>query len=212
MRVGDDVLAAAARLAMAVAWDLIHFVLLDWLARNDQIDWSRAVVDSRSIGAVYRGNETGPNPTDRAKRGSKRHLICDTGRACRSRVAEPVRTGTTRKTPWRWSIRFPRYAAKAGDPGSARTVCSAMVGTTRPRFGVGCRHIVPLLAMRGPEHGSDLGPVPLGRGAHVCLAQSVSPLAGAVWLARRHLRGVPLARVRADLLAVAAQDVEDRLS
>jgi len=61
----------------AGVWDLIHFALLDWLARNDQIDWSRAVVDSCSIRAVYGGDRTGPNPTDRAKRGSKRHLICD---------------------------------------------------------------------------------------------------------------------------------------
>src|SRR5258708_5934200 len=26
----------------AGVWDLIHFALLDWLARDDQIDWSRA--------------------------------------------------------------------------------------------------------------------------------------------------------------------------
>src|SRR6267378_2867722 len=62
---------------LAGVWDLIHFALLDWLARDDQIDWSRAVVDSCSIRAVYGGDQTGPNPTDRAKRGSKRHLICD---------------------------------------------------------------------------------------------------------------------------------------
>src|SRR3954464_6088608 len=61
----------------AGVWDLIHFALLDWLARHDQIDWSRAVVDSCSVRAVYGGDQTGPNPTDRAKRGSKRHLICD---------------------------------------------------------------------------------------------------------------------------------------
>ena len=61
----------------AGVWDLIHFALLDWLARDDQIDWSRAVVDSCCIRAVYGGDQTGPNPTDRAKRGSKRHLICD---------------------------------------------------------------------------------------------------------------------------------------
>jgi transposase len=61
----------------AGVWDLIHFALLDWLARDDQIDWSRAVVDSCSIRAVYGGEQTGPNPTDRGKRGSKRHLICD---------------------------------------------------------------------------------------------------------------------------------------
>jgi transposase len=58
-------------------WDLMHFALLDWLARNDQIDWSRAVVDSCSVRAVCAGDKTGPNPTDRANRGSKRHLICD---------------------------------------------------------------------------------------------------------------------------------------
>jgi transposase len=61
----------------AGVWDLMHFALLDWLARSGQIDWSRAVVDSCSIRAVYGGDQTGPNPTDRAKRGSKRHLICD---------------------------------------------------------------------------------------------------------------------------------------
>ena len=70
----------------AGVWDLMHFALLDWLARSDQIDWSQAVVDSCSIRAVHGGDQTGPNPTDRAKRGSNRHLICD-GRACRSRVA-----------------------------------------------------------------------------------------------------------------------------
>jgi transposase len=57
-------------------WDLIHFALLNWLARNGDIDWSRAIVDSCSVRAVCGGTLTGPKPTDRAKRGSKRHLIC----------------------------------------------------------------------------------------------------------------------------------------
>src|SRR5215204_6239283 len=61
----------------AGTWDLMHFALLDWLARDDQIDWSRAVVDSCCVRAVCGGAKTGPNPTDRAKQGSKRHLICD---------------------------------------------------------------------------------------------------------------------------------------
>ena len=58
-------------------WDLMHFALLNWLSREGDIDWSRAIVDSCSVRAVYGGTKTGPNPTDRAKRGSKRHLICD---------------------------------------------------------------------------------------------------------------------------------------
>jgi len=58
-----------------------------WIdSRYEQIDWSRAIVDSSSIRAAYGGDQTGPNPTDRAKRGTKRHLICDGG-ACRSRFA-----------------------------------------------------------------------------------------------------------------------------
>jgi transposase len=36
-------------------WQLIHFVLLDWLARCGQIDWSRAVVDGSSVRAVFGG-------------------------------------------------------------------------------------------------------------------------------------------------------------
>src|SRR5262245_41193650 len=58
-------------------WNLIHFALLDWLARGGLINWSRAIVDSCSVRAVCGGLQTGPNPTDRAKRGSKRHIICD---------------------------------------------------------------------------------------------------------------------------------------
>jgi transposase len=37
-------------------WRLLHFVLLDWLARYGQIDWSRAVVDGSSIRAVFGGS------------------------------------------------------------------------------------------------------------------------------------------------------------
>jgi len=59
----------------AGVWDVMHFALLHWLARDGQIDWSRAVVESCSVRAVYGGTKTGPNPTDRAKRGSKCHII-----------------------------------------------------------------------------------------------------------------------------------------
>jgi transposase len=36
-------------------WQLIHFSLLDWLARYGEIDWSRAVMDGSSIRAVFGG-------------------------------------------------------------------------------------------------------------------------------------------------------------
>ena len=41
-------------------WKMFHFVLLDWLARYGQIDWSRGVVDSCSIRAVFGGGRRVP--------------------------------------------------------------------------------------------------------------------------------------------------------
>jgi transposase len=125
----------------AGVWDLIHFARLDWLARDDQIDWSRAVVDNCSIHAGYRGDQTGPNPTDRAKRGSKRHLICD-GR----RVPLAVRlTGANRN-----------------DSQEALALVDAVpplqgYDATAIRRRLRARHIVPFLAMRRTAHGSGLG-------------------------------------------------------
>ncbi len=38
-------------------WDLIHFALLNWLSRANQIDWRRAVVDSCSVRAAFGGSK-----------------------------------------------------------------------------------------------------------------------------------------------------------
>jgi transposase len=125
---------------VAGVWDLIHFALLDWLARVGRIDWSRAVVDSCSIRAVYGGDETGPNPTDRAKRGSKRHLICD-GRG----VPLAVRlTGANRndtKEALALVDAIPPLQGDRGRPRRLRTRCSGTAATTRRRFGVGCERV-----------------------------------------------------------------------
>ena len=56
-------------------WRKLHRILLQQLEDADQIDWSRAVIDSSSVRATRRGRKTGPNPTDRAKAGTKRHLL-----------------------------------------------------------------------------------------------------------------------------------------
>jgi len=41
-------------------WQLIHFVILDWLARTESIDWSRAVLDGSSVRAVFGGRRLVP--------------------------------------------------------------------------------------------------------------------------------------------------------
>jgi transposase len=58
-------------------WTALHEVLLDELGREGAIDWERVSVDSASVRAKGGGQETGPNPTDRGKFGSKHHIVVD---------------------------------------------------------------------------------------------------------------------------------------
>src|SRR5215216_4368925 len=58
-------------------WRAFHHALLDRLGRAGLIDWSRCSLDSASLPAKAGGAATGPNPTDRGKPGSKRHLVVD---------------------------------------------------------------------------------------------------------------------------------------
>jgi transposase len=187
VRIGDDVLRRLRDWQSAGVWDLIHFALLDWLARDDQIDWSRAVVDSCSIRAVHGGDQTGPNPTDRAKRGSKRHLICD-GRG----VPLAVRlTGANRNDSQEARALVDAIPPLHGECGRPRRRPDCVLGdrgydATAIRRGLRSRHIVPLLAMRRIEHGSGVGGWRWVVRAHICLAQSVSLAARAVGQASRH--------------------------
>jgi transposase len=58
-------------------WEAVHHTVLNWLGLLDAIRWERASLDSASVRAKRGGEATGPNPTDRGKRGSKYHLIVD---------------------------------------------------------------------------------------------------------------------------------------
>jgi len=139
-------------------WDLIHFMLLDWLARDGRIDWSRAVVDSSSVRAVLGGAQTGPNPTDRAKLGSKRHLICD-GRGVPLAIQL---TGANRNDTQQALALVDAIPPLQGVQGRPRHRPDFVLGdrgydAEAIRQGLRTRHILPLLAKRNTEHGSGLG-------------------------------------------------------
>jgi transposase len=51
--------------------------LLNGLGQTGQIDWSRACLDRSRVPAKRGGLLTGPNPADRGKAGTKRHLLVD---------------------------------------------------------------------------------------------------------------------------------------
>jgi len=61
----------------AGVWLKLHQRILQMLEDAGQLDWRRAVIDSSTVRAMHRGSKTGKNPTDRAKYGTKRHLLTD---------------------------------------------------------------------------------------------------------------------------------------
>ena len=58
-------------------WAMLHQVLLHWSGDLDAVDWIRASGDNISVCAKRGGGQTGPNPTDRGKAGSKYHFLMD---------------------------------------------------------------------------------------------------------------------------------------
>jgi transposase len=142
----------------AGVWDLIHFVFLNWLSRSGKIDWSYTVVDSCSVRAVFGGPQTGPNPTDRAKRGSKRHLICD-GRGVPLVIQL---TGANCHDSQRALLLLDAIPPLQGKQGRPRHRPDCMLGdraydAEKLRRALRARDVVPLLAMRNTENGSGLG-------------------------------------------------------
>jgi transposase len=61
----------------AGVWDRLHVVLLRKLRAAKQLDWSRAVIDSSHVRAARRGPKADPSPVDRARPGSKHHVLVD---------------------------------------------------------------------------------------------------------------------------------------
>ena len=128
----------------------------------------------------------------------------------RSRVSHPERL---HRKPSRWWMRFPTA------PGLRTTAAAARLrarGSRLRRGGHSARSPdSPHRARAGhtPHRAWEWpGSVAVGCRADVRMAESISPSTCPLRQTGRHPRGVPLARVRADLLAVAAQGVEDRLS
>ena len=58
-------------------WDRIMRRVARYYARERKIAWEWQSMDSKSVPAPLGGDETGKNPTDRGKSGSKVHLLVD---------------------------------------------------------------------------------------------------------------------------------------
>ena len=104
------------------------------------------------------GPQTGPNPTDRAKLGSKRHLVCD-GHGVPLVVQL---TGANRNDSPQTLVLIDALPPLQGVRGRPRHRPDCVIGdrgydAEGIRQGLRARHIVPLLAKRNTEHGSGVG-------------------------------------------------------
>ena len=58
-------------------WKKIFRVMVKYYHQKRHIKWRWQALDSKMVAAPLGGELTGPNPTDRAKIGSKRHILVD---------------------------------------------------------------------------------------------------------------------------------------
>ncbi|WP_155637957.1 IS5 family transposase [Burkholderia cepacia] len=142
----------------AGVWDQLHELLLDKLRATGQIDLSHAAVDSSSVRAVGAGGKTGPNPTDRARPGSKHHILVDANGVPIVAILTGANTNdVTQLLPLVDAI--PPIRGVRGRPLRKPGVVYADRGydSTRHRRALRERGIRPVIAKRRTEHGSGLG-------------------------------------------------------
>ena len=142
----------------AGVWVRLHALLLDELQGADKIDWSRAAVDSSFARALGGGEETGPNPTDRGKKGTKHHAVVDAHGIPLSATVTAANTPDVKEL----LEVVDQIPDVRGKPGRPRRRPEALYGDraydSQPhREGLRGRGIKPKLARRNTEHGSGLG-------------------------------------------------------
>lgn len=142
----------------AGVWRRLHEVLLAELQGADLIDWTRALIDSAASKAPKGGEQTGPNPTDRRKKGSKHHVITDGGGI----PLATALTGANRHDSTQMLPLVDAIPPVRGRRGRPRRRPESVRGDRAYDSGPGRkelrrRGITPVLARRNTPHGSGLG-------------------------------------------------------
>nr|MDT0520564.1 IS5 family transposase [Streptomyces sp. DSM 41633] len=142
----------------AGVWDQLHLVLLKKLRIAKKLDWSRAVIDSSHVRAARPGPKSGPSPVDRARPGSKHHLIVD-GQGIPLAVSL---TGGNRNDVTQLIPLLKKIPSVSGLVGRPRNRPDSLLGDRgydhdKYRRLVWATGVKPVIARRGIPHGSGLG-------------------------------------------------------
>ncbi|MEC7050769.1 IS5 family transposase [Streptomyces violaceochromogenes] len=141
----------------AGVWDQLHALLLKKLRSKNQLDWSRAVIDSPRPGRTP-GPKSGPSPVDRARPGSKHHVITD-GQGIP--LAVSLTGGNRNDVTQLLSLvdKIPAVAGTVGRPRRRPDTLFADRGYDHDKYRrlLRERGIRPAIAERGQPHGTGLG-------------------------------------------------------
>jgi len=142
----------------AGVWPRLHQVLLAKLQGAQEIDWSRAAVDSTFARAFGGVEGSGRNPTDRGRPGVKQHAVVDGNGIPLAVDATPANVPEVKEL---LSV-VDGIEPVAGRPGRPRRRPENLYGDraydSEPhREELRRRGIDPHLAKRNTEHGSGLG-------------------------------------------------------
>ncbi|MCX4461140.1 IS5 family transposase (plasmid) [Streptomyces sp. NBC_01340] len=142
----------------AGVWQRLHESLLAELNAAGALDWSRAVIDGSHVRALKGGPKTGPSPVDRARTGSKHHLITEGhGIPLAVSLTGGNRNDVTQLIPLIQAV--PPVRGRRGRPRQRPVALYADRGYDHDKYRKQVRAlgITPVIARRGVEHGSGLG-------------------------------------------------------
>ena len=144
----------------AGVWEKFHALILQELETQGKLDWERAMVDSSSVRATQGGDDTGPNPTDRAKLGTKHHVLTEGhGLPLAVKVTGANRNDITQLKPLVEAIPKLKSRGKGRKRQKRPEKLLADRGyDSQPhREWLEGKNIIPILAKRYTGHGSGLG-------------------------------------------------------
>src|SRR3954449_4489920 len=131
----------------------VHAILIRMVrAGPETLSWD-VVVDSCSVRAKHGGELTGPNPTDRGKRGTKDHIVVSTEGLPLGAVASAANINDTTMFP-----ELLRLALVAG-VAIARLFADAGYDSADNRWLCLREGTRPVIRHKGTDHGSGLGVV-----------------------------------------------------
>jgi transposase len=141
-------------------WDKIHQAILDELEARGKLDRSHGAADSSSVRATGGGEDTGPNPTDRAKKGTKHHALTEAqGLPLAVEVTAANRNDITQLKPLVEDIPKVRnpQTQRRRQRRPKKLLADRAYDSQPHREWLEEQDIVPRLARRKTEHGSGLG-------------------------------------------------------